>query len=241
MSSAADAVSTAPSPRSAVLVAIVGFSVLAAVTVTRSRPPQGFAAGGMVAWNGAANRTSDRRLGSAALGALEVALSQSRMVRLVANSAAGDPLRLDLVIDGAGTEMRLRATVRDEAGRRFDSVVAVGPFLAAVDDLADQVRHAFGERRTERTRASAPVARLGSGSIDALAAYGDALAAEARHDEAGAVAAGRTAIAADSGFAQSWLLAGRAAGRAGVTEGPAWLARGEALLRRGPRNAPAPF
>ena len=233
---ATDAVLGTPSRRSAALVAIVGFSVLAAVTATRSRPPRGFQSGGQVAWSGATNRTADQRLTSAALGALDVALGQSGMVRLATDSVRGERFRLELLIDAAGDGVRLRATVRDETGRPIDSVGAAGEFLPTVDRLADQIRKAFGERRTERDRSSIPVSRLGSRSIDALAAYGEGLAALARHDDPGILAAGRLAIAADSGFAEPWLLAGHAALRTGLPEAPAWVARGAALRGRGRRS-----
>ena len=219
------------------LIALVGFAVLAAVTLTRARPPRGFVAGGQLAWGTTTNRTGDARLAPAALGAIDIALSQTGALRLAADRASPGGFHLDLVVEPAERGVRLLGIVRDATANEVDTVATVtAPFLAAVDGVADRVRVKFGEGRTERARASVVVSRLGSGSIDALAAYGEALRARARGADSDAVAAGRRAIAADSGFAQAWLLAGLAALGTRNPDGELWIARGKDLLGRGPRK-----
>ncbi len=229
------------SRRTAILTAIVGFAVLAAVTLTRARPPGGFEPGGAIGWGTITNRTADPRLGSAARGALDIALGQSGALRLVAGRHPGGRFHLDLIVEPAGGGVRVLAVIRDSAAARADTMaVEEGSLPDAIDGVGGSVRSAFGERRTERDRASVPVARLGSASLDALAAYGDAIVFEAGGADSAAVVAARLAVAADSGFAQAWLVAGLGALALRNQDGAAWIVRGKALLARGPRPATPP-
>ncbi len=224
------------SRRTALLTAIIGSAVLVAVTVTGSRPPQGFEPGGVVIWGSITNQTADPRLGPAARGALEVALGQSRALGLAAGRHQGGRFHLDLIVESAGPGVRVLAVIRDSAAAGADTIrVEEASLPQAIDAVGSRVRSAFGERRTERDRASVPVARLASASLDALAAYGEAVALQASGADSAAVVAARRAVAADSGFAQAWLTAGLAALATHNPDGEAWIARGKTLLARGPR------
>lgn len=225
------------SRRTAILTAIVGFAVLAAVTFTGSRAPRDFRPGSAVLLGTVDRATADPRVEAALVGALDVALSQSRVIQAVEGRPGRSRFRLDVAVQSVEAPYRLLGAIHDSLGGAVDSVTAEGvSWIEAADRLALEVRAWFGERRTERDRADVPVARLGSPSFDALAAYGEGLRFRAAGADSSAMEAARTAVAADSGFAQAWELAGLAALALKRSEGEAWAARGRELLNRGPRR-----
>lgn len=223
--------------RTAIITAVVGFSVLAAVTMTGSRPPRDFTPGGPLLLEPVVAGAAGPAVGSLLTGAIDLALGQSPTIQPV--HAIRGPYRFRLTVVAASTTApyRLVGVIHDSLGPAQDTLAVEGDaWLEAADHLGLLVRRWFGERRTERDRADVPVARLGSPSPGAMAAYGEALTLRAQAADSAAMEAARRAVALDSAFGQAWQLAGLSALALRRPEGEAWVVRGRELLARGPRR-----
>ena len=157
------------------------------------------------------NRTSDSTLGPSVSEALRIDLAQSPAVRLLdardsaQRAGAKAVLRgqIDSVTPGRGYVLAVQLVAAQGGtvllGRR-ENVRDDAALINAVDRLSKRLRRQIGE--SPRTiRASEPLERVMTGSLDALRVYAQAIAAERRGDWDSAAALLEQAIALDTAFA----------------------------------------
>lgn len=128
------------------------------------------------------------------------------------------------VVDGAVTPVGsgflvtarlVLAESGDELASYQQAAESLGDLIPAIDRVTRSLRGRIGES-LRSVRASPPLARVSTASVEALRKYTEAHRANYASDYARAVLLAREAVALDSNFAMAWVLLGRAAGNGGI-------------------------
>jgi hypothetical protein len=221
-------------------IAVGGSALIAAVYATGAHPPAGFASGDRVGVAAIEAAAPDTGLAASLTTAAVVSLSQSPVFALHGARPAMAATTLDPLPADAATEIARRDQVRfvirirldrDPNGYRLAGVVedvasgrsivvpeaharTAPESIRALDRVAQSVRRAFGERRTERAARSIPLPEATTASVDALRQFAAGEAAWAAGDLTTALSRWQAAVGLDPDFALAMIRLGQA--RAGT-------------------------